>query len=147
MRGCHDCAYAAEIAKGKFADTEWKDLPCAECDVSLGANTHAEFELEPDNGDGDCHAPEVREDELLPMSVMREVVVGLLTLRPEVRDVVAWRYAGMRYTDIAGIQGVSPSCVELRHRRAMKAWPVLKALFPEKTAKHERRIEHGENAD
>ena len=37
----------------------------------------------------------------LPVDVMQEIVVGLLKLKPELRDVVAWRFAGIRYGDIA----------------------------------------------
>jgi len=81
-------------------------------------------------------------EEKLPVSVLQEIVVGLLKLKPELRDVVAWRYAGMKYDDIALVQGVTRACVEKRHRRAMAVWPALEALFPRKIAKQAVRKPH-----
>ncbi|MCH8513872.1 MAG: hypothetical protein LAT83_19765 [Kiritimatiellae bacterium] len=79
----------------------------------------------------------------LPIEVMREFVVGLLTLPSELRDVVAMRFRGMKYDDIADIQGVTMACVEKRHRRAMEIWPALREMFPEKIAKKKRRKKAG----
>ena len=76
------------------------------------------------------------------MTVMQEIMVGLLKLKPELRDVVAWRYAGMKYDDIALVQGVTRACVEKRHRRAMELWPALKSLFPRKVGKQLVRKPH-----
>ena len=87
----------------------------------------------------------VREDSL-PVSVMQELVVGLLKLKPELRDVVAWRFAGIRYSDIALAQGVTQACAEKRHRRALELWPALRALFPRKVAKQGMRKQHERSA-
>lgn len=57
----------------------------------------------------------------------------------ELRDVVAWRFAGVRYADIALAQGVTQACAEKRHRRAMELWPELRSLFPRKVAKQGMR--------
>ena len=84
---------------------------------------------------------EVEEDRL-PVSVMKEVIATILSLRPQVRDVVCWRYAGMMYRDIAAIRGVTTAAIELQHRRALKRWPSLQALFGEKLAKQARRKPH-----
>ncbi len=139
MRGCHNCEHAAAIAEGKYAGRAWEDVPCAGCDAIRETGRSLEFEewrktaAAVDMGDG------MADEELLPVSVMQEVMVGFLSLSPELRDVVAWRYAGMKYDDIAKVQGVTMACAEKRHRRAMELWPTLRALFPEKSAKQERR--------
>jgi hypothetical protein len=82
------------------------------------------------------HLPE---EEVLPVSVMSEVVFRLLSLTPETRDVVCWRFAGISYRDIAILQGVTVAAVEKRHWKAMTKWPALRAMFAMKTAKHARR--------
>ena len=157
MKGCHSCEHAADIAKGKYAGRAWAEVPCAGCNVMSGAG----FAIEYDEGRGgfavgsarlavgseeedlECHEDhESREEERLPVSVMREIVIGLLKLKPELRDVVAWRYAGMKYDDIAIVQGVTRACVEKRHRRAMEVWPALRALFPRKSGKQLMRKPH-----
>jgi DNA-directed RNA polymerase specialized sigma24 family protein len=75
---------------------------------------------------------------------MEEILKGLLLLPAGERDTVAMRYAGMKYRDIAEAQGVTMSCVEKRHRSAMRRWPVLRELFPLKACKQKRRKKHTE---
>ena len=139
MRGCHSCEHAAGIAEGKYAGAAWEDVPCSTCDVMSGMGFSIEFdELRPAGeavGDEDSSGGEDR----LPVDVMREIVVGLLKLKPELRDVVAWRFAGIRYKDIALALGVTLGCAEKRHRRALELWPALRALFPRKVAKQGMR--------
>lgn len=144
MKGCHRCEHGEAVARGEYAQAAWKDVPCSSCDVmsSLG------FAVEYDDARGSeghvTASPNVgfagsELSHALPVAVMREVMVGFLKLRPELRDVIAWRFAGMSYRDIGTVQGVTMACAEKRHRRAMELWPALKALFPEKVAKRERR--------
>ena len=166
MRGCHSCEHAAAIAEGKFAGMSWKDIPCSECDVMSGAGFAIEFDEQrgeglksrnesgmqaaetgklkwEGSGPSVAEAMEGRQDEeKLPVSVMQEIVVGLLKLKPELRDVVAWRFAGVRYADIALAQGVTQACAEKRHRRALELWPALRSLFPRKVAKQTMRRKH-----
>ena len=151
MRGCHSCEHAAGIAEGKFAGKAWEEIPCSTCDVMSGAGFAIEFDeergedLKAEMGklkwgrEFEQEGREDREVNVLPVEVMREVVVGLLKLKPELRDVVAWRFAGVRYDDIALAQGVTRACVEKRHRRALELWPALRALFARKVAKQHRR--------
>lgn len=80
-----------------------------------------------------------QEEDRLPVSVLSEVVFQLLNLPSEMRVVVCMRFSGMPYRDIALLQGVTMSAVEVRHSRAMKRWPALNALFSEKAAKQVRR--------
>jgi hypothetical protein len=146
VRGCHTCEHATAIAEGKFAGKRWEDVPCSTCDVMSGAGFALEFdESRGVVGDQQLAVGSSREglEDRLPVSVMREIVVGLLKLRPELRDVVAWRYAGVKYADIALVQGVTRACVEKRHRRAMELWPALRSLFPRKSAKQSMRKPHG----
>ena len=152
MRGCHNCEHAARIAAGEFEETPWEEVPCSTCDVMSGAGFAIEYddeiggevrtaiERDPTPLSELRRARRREEDDVLPVAVMREAMVGFLTLPAELRDVVAWRYAGMKYGDIAQVQGVSLSCAEKRHRRALALWPTLRALFPEKNAKHEKRM-------
>ncbi len=79
------------------------------------------------------------DEEVLPISVMREIVAALLTMPTEIRNAVCWRYAGFEYRDVAKVQNCSLAAVEIRHTRALRRWPVLKALFPEKVARQARR--------
>ena len=145
MKGCHNCETTAEIAEGKLAEAAWEEVPCSMCDVLSGMGFAVEFDedrllsAEVAPGEPGGEAAGDQGEEMLPVSVMREVVVGLLKLKPELRDVVAWRFAGLRYDDIAVVQGVTRACAEKRHRRAMEQWPALQALFPRKAAKHARR--------
>jgi DNA-directed RNA polymerase specialized sigma24 family protein len=99
-----------------------------------GAKTYEDF-LYPDD------SPEA--EERLPLSVMSEAIAQLLAMPPRVRDVVCWRFAGMKYREIAQAQGATLRAVEVRHRRAMKKWPALRAMFAEKSAKQKRRKPHG----
>ncbi len=138
MSGCHKCEHAAAIAAGKYADMDWEQTPCSTCDVMRGADYPFPYDENQSAAVASTPVEEPAEDHL-PVTVLRELVFALLRLRPEVRDVVAWRYAGMRYDDIALIQGVTPQCVEKRHRRAMAQWPELEALFVEKMEKRKRR--------
>lgn len=163
MRGCHSCEHAGAIAEGKYAGKAWEDIPCSGCDVMSGAGFAIEFDearlragvntgttprQEWPHGagrpqlQGVAGGEEDASEDRLPVSVMQEIVVGLLKLKPELRDVVAWRFAGMRYGDIALAQGVTRACAEKRHRRALQLWPALRALFPRKVAKQTMRKKH-----
>jgi len=154
LTGCHKCEHAAAIAAGKYEGKAWEELPCSACDVMSGCGFAVEFDetraSETSAFPGPtadmssrCPAGDEREPEdRLPVSVMREIVIGLLKLKPELRDVVAWRFAGIRYSDIALAQGVTEACAEKRHRRAMELWPALRALFPRKVAKQGMRKKH-----
>jgi DNA-directed RNA polymerase specialized sigma24 family protein len=92
----------------------------------------------------DVPFPEEYEEEepRLPLSVMSEAVARLMALAPKTRDVVCWRFAGMRYREIARRMGVTVAAAELRHRRALVQWPALRELFAEKAAKQSRRKTH-----
>ncbi len=145
MKGCHSCEHAAAIANGEFAGMSWEELPCSTCDVMSGSGFAIEFDESRGNTDfeqGGSEASKEEREEKLPVSVMQEIVVGFLKLPGELRDVVAWRYAGVKYDDIALLQGVTRACVEKRHRRAMELWPALEALFPRKIAKQAVRKPH-----
>jgi len=145
MKGCHSCEHAAAIAEREYAGRAWEDIPCSSCDVMSGSGFAIEFDEARGDGDfeqGGSEASEEEREEKLPVSVMQEIVMGLLKLPAELRDVVAWRYSGSKYDDIALLQGVTRACVEKRHRRAMELWPALEALFPRKIAKQAVRKPH-----
>ena len=135
MKGCHNCKHSAAIARGAFANREWKQVPCATCDVMRGAEQPFEVIECLANASAPLTADEPSDNEKLPAWLLKEFVRGFLLLPPELRDVVAWRFAGMSYVDIARLQAVTPEAVEKRHRRALKLWPVLFELFPQKAAR------------
>jgi hypothetical protein len=148
MKGCHDCKVTEDIAAGVYENAAWDETPCATCEVMSGVSRAMEY----DDGrvpaeDGDQIADDSPQTgEVLPVEVMRQMVVGLLRLAPELRDVVALRFSGMKYREIAQMQGVTMACVEKRHRLAMKQWPVLRELFPVKASKQWRRKPHHKSA-
>jgi DNA-directed RNA polymerase specialized sigma24 family protein len=86
---------------------------------------------------------EEADEEQLPISVVREIVAALLIMPAEIRNAVCWRYAGFEYRDVAKVQNCTIAAVEVRHRRALRRWPALKALFPEKVARQAKRAESG----
>ena len=148
---CHRCPNRMKIENGEFAQVAYSYTPCAKCE--LKENSELTMEYIPDMESGienpvvgmgnagpqtsDCR-PRTNE-ELLPLSVMNELVVRLMSMPTEIRDVVCWRFTGMSFVDIAAVQGVTMAGAEARLWRALKKWPELRALFATKLARHGRR--------
>ena len=146
---CHKCPHHEAILRGDYDSTPWNELPCAHCKLSEDTFYSIPFDEEhPPNSDApwsfkDVNSsglPKINTSPLIPADVLSEFVTGLLNLPPELRDVVSLRFQGMPYKEIAERQGTSIQCAEMRHKRAMRDWPVLKSLFPRKTAKRRRRL-------
>jgi DNA-directed RNA polymerase specialized sigma24 family protein len=86
----------------------------------------------------------------MPDTVAEQLVYGslvsffdsLLSLPSEQRDIVAWRFQGLSYKEIAARQGTSSQLAEMRHKLALRKCPILRTLFPEKMAKRRRRLSH-----
>lgn len=151
---CHRCGYAAEIAAGKWAEVPWLETPCSACELrqsSVGTVAYDEgrsddgWEDDDDAGGavavgGDAESVSwERDDPMMPVSVLASMARGLMMLPAEARNTVCLRLQGLKYREIAEREGVSVAAVELRHRRAMRHWPALKALFAVKVAKQKRR--------
>lgn len=135
---CHRCPEQAAIKSGKFEEMAYSDTPCAKCQLNENSDLTMEFHVE--MGDARTQDSGLEDMEvMLPISVMKEIVFRLLSMTPETRDVLCWRFAGMPYRDIAVLQGVTIAAVEKRHWKAMKKWPALRAMFAMKLAKHTRR--------
>jgi len=155
---CHRCPNRMKIENGDFAQVAYSETPCAKCE--LKENSDLTMEYIPDMESGIENPPsfaevtadktvgmEVRmgnigpqtEEKLLPLSVMNELVVRLMSMPTEIRDVVCWRFTGMSFVDIAAVQGVTMAGAEARLWRALKKWPELRALFATKLARHGRR--------
>ncbi len=152
MKGCHDCPTAIEIAQGLHTTTAWQWLPCATCNVMSGVGFSISFnenradklqvkEMSGYHSQGEGSATTTVNDgeKMYPMSVLREMAKGLLSLPGPVRDSVCFRISGLQYKEIGKKMGVTTACAEKRHRRALELFPALKALFPEKIAKQSRR--------
>lgn len=147
--GCHRCKFKASVDAGLFKNTPWEKVPCTSCDVMSGMGFSLEYDPEhpepqrgPEWWPGDLEEEQEEEPVMMPVDVMSQALTGFMNLKAELRDVVAWRYAGLTYPEIAERQGVTVACVEKRHRRAMEIWPALKEMFPEKVAKQKRRKPH-----
>ncbi len=140
---CHNCPHHESIN----ASIPWERLPCATCKLGEDTFYSVPFDEEnpPEPAAGYPHSmttdfrPRTFKATLFPAEVLSQFVQGLLCLPPEVRDVVAWRYQGVPYKEIALRQGTSIQLAEMRHKRALREWPVLKSLFPDKVAKRQRR--------
>ena len=148
---CHRCPNRMKIENGEFAQMAYSETPCAKCELKENSDLTLEYveEIEVRSQE-----PEVRmentgpqtsdyrprtNEELLPLSVMNELVVRLMSMPTEIRDVVCWRFTGMSFVDIAAVQGVTMAGAEARLWRALKKWPELRALFATKLARHGRR--------
>jgi hypothetical protein len=150
---CHRCPNRKKIENGEFARVAYSKTPCAKCELKENSDLTMEYDAEKEVRTQDSGLRGQREsasgtsatgttadmEEVLPISVMNEVIVRLMSMTPETRDAVCWRFLGMGYRDIAHLQGVTTAAVEKRHWKAMKKWPALCALFAMKTAKHGSR--------
>lgn len=143
---CHSCPHSEAVLRGEYNSVPWKEIPCASC--KLGEDTFYSipfdeekppvpapgFEsLSPDNPE------QITDNQMMPAATLAQFIQGLLSLPPELRDIVAWRYQKVPYKEIARRQGTSTQLAEMRHKRALREWPALQSLFPEKVAKQRRR--------
>lgn len=136
---CHKCHHHPAVQRGEYSSKPWEGIPCAKC--RLGEDTFYSIPFDEE------HPPEcIAGDSMpsvssafLPAETLGQFVQGLLSLDPILRDIVAWRYQGLPYKEIACRQGSSIQLAEMRHKRAIRDWPALRALFPEKVAKQSRR--------
>lgn len=139
---CHKCPHFESVNRGDYSSKPWKETPCAKC--KLGEDTFYSSPFDEENppeamsalGSSSTSTPSVVN---IPSDVMAQFIQGILTLEPILRDIVAWRYQGLPYKEIARRQGTSVQLAEMRHKRALRDWPALQDLFPEKVAKQSRR--------
>lgn len=145
---CHRCEHQAVIRAGKFRGKRFEETPCARCEWREPGSA---FTIEFDEGraaatpvDGEEPFPEEADAEELkiPMSVMTAALAMIMALRARTRDALIDRYLGKLYREIAGMQNVTVAAIEMRHKRALERWPELRALFPLKVAKQQRRRPH-----
>jgi len=140
---CHACTHSEAILRGDYDSKPWNELPCATCKLGEDTFYSVPFDEEHPPESAISHPTshiQPSTSPLLPADVLSQFVQGLLSLPSELRDIVAWRYQGLPYKEIAERQGTSTQCAEMRHKRAMRDWPVLKSLFPRKTAKRKRHL-------
>ena len=164
---CHKCPFREKLEAGEFAQVAYDETPCAKCELNEFSDRTIEFDQERENQSASASGTSAfgstadktadmassfqsaeyfgeasegeQEEEQLPLSLMNELVFRLLSMPPDTRDVLCWRFAGIPYRDIAVLQGVTVSAIEKRHWKAMKKWPALRAMFATKLAKHGRR--------
>jgi DNA-directed RNA polymerase specialized sigma24 family protein len=139
---CHSCTHSDAIQRGDYDSMPWKELPCATCKLAEDTFHSIPFdESRPPSCAVGIPSALVKPSGSvwLPADVLSDFVNRLLSLPLELRDVVSLRFQGLPYKEIALRQGTTIQCAEMRHKRAMKIWPELEALFPYKTAKRKRR--------
>ena len=151
---CHKCSQIDAIKCGEYDHMPWKEIPCAQCKLGEDTFYSVPFDEEhpPENiasdytGNGQslsvlssCGSRHPALSFLLPVETLVLFVQGWLSLDSVLRDIVAWRYQGVPYKEIARRQGTSIQLAEMRHKRALRDWPALESLFPEKVAKQSRR--------
>ena len=142
---CHSCPHSDAILRGDYDGVPWGTMPCATC--KLSEDTFYSVYLDTDRPLVPIEHPAFERTkstvplaEEMPVDVLATFVEALMELPPEQRDVVAWRFQGLRYKDIAERQGTSIQLAEMRHKIAMRNFPILRPLFPEKVAKRRRRL-------
>lgn len=145
---CHNCRHHEYIQRGDFNSTPWNETPCSTC--KLGQSTVRSVPFDEENPPTPAAGyptsfvsefrPSLSGSTVMPVETLSQFVQSMLSLPPELRDVVAWRYQGVPYKEIAQRQGISTQLAEMRHKIAIRDWPVLKSLFPYKTAKRRRRL-------
>ena len=143
---CHLCPHNEDVASGKYRGMAFETTPCAACELKDDPGFAIAFNSEHPAAaavvSGGPEETDPMRDQGLPVSALWELVVTLLLLPPRTRDILCWRYAGYKYHEIALVQRVTKSAVELRHRNALKRFPLLRALFPAKAGKHDGRRRH-----
>jgi hypothetical protein len=153
---CHCCPHHEDVESGKYREVPFETTPCASCELDDEPDFVVAYDderpgaapgapgIQPDDAE-DALFPEELDAEperSVQESLLWDLVVTLLKLHPRTRDVVCWRFAGFRYKDIAMLQHVSVPAVELRHRNAVKQYPLLRSLFPTKVGKRRCRVRH-----
>jgi hypothetical protein len=142
---CHRCNHHADVEAGRYAGVPYEDTPCGRCELKESSVGTREYKDQIAINATNSKTPSPDEDKnplnehLVPESVVLSLVSGLLSLPPETLTVLALRWQGWKYREIAKIQGITMAAVELRHARAMKRWPMLGHLFPRKLSKQSRR--------
>ena len=153
---CHCCPHHADVEAGKYREVAFETTPCASCElieepdfvIAFDNDRPAALPGAPatrQNYVEDVHFPEEADAEPErgeQESMLWELVVTLLKLQPRTRDVICWRFAGFKYRDIAMLQHVTVTAVELRHQKALKRFPLLRSLFPSKVGKRRCRVRH-----
>jgi len=141
---CHDCPHAEEIAAGVFADVLWEETPCSGC-FAAGRSGAVCLEsgkrhVRLDEGRTAAAPVEVREDTLMPVSVLADALASLLRLPGKALEAVRLRYQGMRYREIAARLGMGRSACSMLVVRALADHPVLMELMPRTKGRVRRRV-------
>lgn len=161
---CHRCEHQAAVKAGVYRGVAFARTPCGKCELRERTGYDPAFDEERGAADGlaagelsaaprparqpleeistrDVPFPEefIENDPSIPMSVLGDVIMRLLTMPPRTRDVVCWRYTGQSYREIGRMLGISVAAAELRHRRALGKWPALRVLFSAKSTKQVQR--------
>ena len=142
---CHRCGHCAAVEAGRYAGVPYEDTPCGQCKLVESSEGTREYKDQLSSKEESKAPPPYNQDKepdndrMVPVPVVLSLVSGLLALPPETLTVLALRWQGWKYREIAKMQGISTAGVELCHKRAMKRWPMLGHLFPRKLSKQGRR--------
>lgn len=143
---CHRCPHRKNVESGMYREVPFETTPCASCELDAEPDYVVAFDEDRPGVASDAaffaDEPQAAPEGSARTPMIWELVVTLLRLQPRTRDVVCWRYAGFKYRDIAMLQHVTVTAVELRHRNALKRHPLLRALFPSKAGRQRSRKRH-----
>lgn len=145
---CHKCPHSKKVAAGFYKNSPFGRTPCAHCEPEQNPSHPTEYldELGGIRSGLSKQAVALEkvetDGEFLPMHVLTDFVVGVMRLKPKIRDTVCLRYAGYSQKQIGRKLKVPASTVFMRLRRAVKTWPALRELLP---ADYGIRAESGRN--
>jgi len=138
---CYKSSWAAEVAAGRAAGTEYSASPCATCPAG---SEGGKIMLSYDDGKAVPAEPQAAGEagELYPLSVLGDALRMLFAMPSADLEVVRLRYAGLPYASIARKLGLrSEGAAMVRMSRVLKATPVLLSLFPRKAKARQVRKE------
>ncbi len=136
---CHKCEHHADVQAGKYAGIPWDQSPCAGCTFEETDSTYT-IAYDPER-DGEAARPVIghHPEAFVPLSAVVALLAMLWDMPEKVQRIVRGRMAKKTYAEIGLEMGVTGARVEWLHKRAMNRWPALRAMFPAKLARAQRR--------
>jgi hypothetical protein len=142
---CHNCKHQADVQAGMYADVPWDLSPCAACTFEERESTYT-VEYDPER-EGRVAAPVAgqHQEAYVPLSAVVSLLAMLWDMPEKTQTIIRGRMAKRTYAEIGRELGVSAARVEWLQQRAMTRWPALRAMFPAKAARAQRREAEMEN--
>lgn len=123
---CHRCPNAEDVRLGKYRDTPFEQTPCSTCELRE-SSAHT-LDADPNRIEQPPAVP-TAEEPRLPLSVLTRAMQDFLALPAPVVEIIRQRSAGRSLKAIGRRQGLSPTAVDARLRRAVRKVPHLQAML------------------